>query len=181
MDKIICGICHKKFGTEDALRMHSNSKHPVAEKKSAIDPANIKKIRNWSITFAIVLTFAGLIWMGMSNVKTLPPVSMDGHIEQNPDSHVSRLPLPLAVQKHMLEHADGKGPAGIIINYNCDDYDCEPGLIEKLENFASDYPANVYVAPFPNMDAKIALTKLGKIQVLDNYDYDMISSFISGR
>ena len=40
--------------------------------------------------------------------------------------------MPIAIQKHMLEHADGKegGRGGVIINYNCEDFNCEDGLIE---------------------------------------------------
>jgi len=81
----------------------------------------------------------------------------------------------------MLEHADGGDIPGIIINYNCKDYNCEGGLIENLESFAEVYPKNVYVAPFKNMATKIALTKLGRIEVLEEYDENRIHIFISGR
>ena len=81
----------------------------------------------------------------------------------------------------MLEHADGKGPPGIIINYNCVDYACESDLIEKLEAFAKKYSANVYVAPFKNMDAKIVLTRLNKIEILESFDENKIEDFINNR
>ena len=80
----------------------------------------------------------------------------------------------------MLEHVDGAGRPGIIINYNCKDYKCEDNLIEKLEAFATKYDY-VYVAPFKGMDAKIALTKLGKIEVLEEYDESLIINFIDGK
>ena len=117
----------------------------------------------------------------ISSVKTLPPTDMQGHVEANPDSHVLKEPMPIPIHKHMLEHADGTASPGIVINYNCKDYSCEADLIEKLETFAGRYPANVYVAPFKNMDAKIALTKLGRLEILEEYDEQKINSFIIGR
>ena len=128
----------------------------------------------------VLFLLAGLPFYFIINIETLPPTSMEGHIERNPDSHVLKSPMPEAVQRHMLEHADGKQGAigGIIISYNCRNYECEEDLIEKLESFAEKYPDNVYVAPFPRMDAKIALTKLGKIKTLEQYDGQLIENFI---
>ena len=88
--------------------------------------------------------------------------------------------MKLEVQKHMLEHADGKGQPGIIINYNCEDYKCEEKLIKNLESFAEKYTSNVYVAPFPKMDVRIALTKLNKIEILESFDEQKIDNFING-
>ncbi len=113
------------------------------------------------------------------NSKTLPPIDIAGHIEENPSSHVLKEPMPLPIQKHMLEHADGSGPPGVIINYNCMDYQCEEGLIPKLEEFTVKYPEFVYVAPFKGMDAKIALTRFREIEILDSYDEQKIESFIN--
>ena len=39
----------------------------------------------------------------------------------------------------------------------------------------------IYVVPFKGMDAKIAITKLGKIDVLEEYDEIRIKNFIEGR
>ena len=179
MEKIKCKICGKKFGSIEGLEMHNKVKHPLDNKKeNKFNRKNLKRIRNWSILFAVVILIIGGISLSFSNSKTLPPTTMQGHIEENPLSHVSREPMDILVQKHMLEHADGSGPPGIIINYNCNDYSCEDGLIENLESFAEKYPTNVYVAPFPNMDAKIALTKLGRIEILEEYDEEMIEDFI---
>ena len=119
------------------------------------------------------------VYFTASKVETLPPTDMDGHVEKNPESHILKDTMLTVIQKHMLEHADGieGGKAGVIINYNCKDYECENGLIEKLEKFAVKYDY-VYVAPFKGMNAKIALTKLNKIEILDNYDEDKINDFI---
>ena len=163
-EKVRCEVCDKAFKSHEGLEMHKKAMQPKQEKK--VSKTNYKKVRNWAI-FIVIL---GLLIWGVSSmfsgIKVLPPTTMQGHVEASPVSHVIREPMPLTIHKHMLEHADGTGPPGIIINYNCNDYNCEPGLIENLESFAEKYPANVYVAPFPNMDAKIAITKLNRIESL---------------
>ena len=174
-----CEACDRTFANADGLASHNAAKHSNSNKKIINKkPINIKRIKNWAITLIIIGAIVGLIVWGISSVKTLPPTDMQGHIEVSPESHVLKEQMPIAVQKHMLEHADGSGPPGIVINYNCEDYDCEEGLIENLEAFAKKYPANVYVAPFKNMDAKIALTKLGKIEILKEYNEVRIDEFI---
>lgn len=177
-EKVRCNICNKAFKSHEGLEMHVKAKHSKPEKK--VSKTNYKKIRNWTI-FIIIL---GLLIWGVSSmfsgVKTLPPTTMQGHVESSPVSHIIRQPMSVPVQKHMLEHADGTGPPGIIINYNCKDYNCESGLIENLESFGEKYPANVYVAPFSNMDAKIVLTRLNRIEILEQYNEETIESFILG-
>jgi len=132
-------------------------------------------------------TVAGLIFFGIYriissavNAMSLPPTDMQGHIEASPESHVLKEQMPLQIQKHMLEHSDGTGPPGVIINYDCNNFDCEDDLIKNLESFAIKYSSNVYVAPFKNMPVKIALTKLGRIETLDEFDERAIEIFITG-
>ena len=178
-EKARCEICDRNFKDAEGLSMHNAAKQPES-KKTEKKKIPVKKIRNWGI---FIIIFGLIVWGGFfvfTGVEVLPPTDMRGHVEASPASHVLKEPMPLAIHKHMLEHADGTGGPGVILNYNCDDYDCESGLIEKLEAFAEKYPENVYVAPFPNMDAKIALTKLGRIEVLEFYDEDRINSFIIG-
>ena len=180
-DKTRCEICDRAFKDAEGLAEHNKAKHPENMPKEK-KPLPIRKVRNWSILIIIVgLIITGVIWW-ISNIERLPPTDMDGHIESNPSSHILKDPMPIAIQKHMLEHADGveKGRGGVIVNYNCKDYSCEESLIENLESFASDYDY-VYVAPFKGMDAKIAITKLGKIDVLEEYDEIRIKNFIGGR
>ena len=179
-DEIKCEICDRTFGNADGLDSHNKAKHSelVPKDKKSFP---FKKVRNWAIFILIVggILF-GIIWMFLS-VKTLPPTDIQGHIEESPASHILKEPMPIALQKHMLEHADGSGPPGIVINYNCEDYLCESGLIENLESFAEKYPANVYIAPFNKMDAKIALTKYNKIEIFKEFDEQQIINFIEGR
>lgn len=161
--------------------MHTQAKHskPEAKKQqSFVSSKGLKKIRNIAIVIAVIAVLAFLIFSWLSDTTILPPTDLQGHIEESPLSHVLREPMLLLVQKHMLEHADGKGAPGVVINYNCIEFSCEPGLVEKLEAFAAKYPANVYVAPFPKMSVKIAITKYGKIETMDSLDEAKIDSFI---
>lgn len=170
-----CEKCDKTFSSEEALDMHNNSKHSVKERKQI----NKKKIRNWIIFIVIVALVVGGFYFFVLNAKTLPPTSMQGHIEASPPSHVMKVPMRLEIQKHMLEHVDGieGGRGGIIINYDCENYECESGLIENLESFAEGYDY-VYVAPYSNMKVKIALTSLGRIETLDEFNEEVIRGFI---
>jgi len=176
-----CEDCDREFSSNEALKMHNQTKHPENIKKLVVSSKHKKKIKMWASIFVSLLIIIGLIYLLLSSVKILPPTTMDGHIEVNPPSHILKNPMNLAVHKHMLEHADGVegGRPGVIINYNCIGFECEPGLIEKLEQFAIKYPIHVYVAPFPKMDAKIVLTTLNRQKVLREYDENAIDSFVS--
>jgi len=179
MSELICGKCKREFKSQIALDSHTHAMHPGGI--SNIVSKETKSKVGITLLVGILLVVVVAIGFSMADVKTLPPTSMIGHIEQNPVSHVSRTPFPINVQKHMLEHSDGKEIPGVILNYNCEQYECEPGLIEKLESFAAKYPEYVYVAPFSNMEAKIALSKLGKLNVLDEYNETVIDQFIRSR
>ncbi|MBI2105825.1 hypothetical protein HYT56_03235 [Candidatus Woesearchaeota archaeon] len=180
-----CEKCNKEFASEESLNQHNKSKHlelyNEPKNRSKFTERQKRKIKNWSIFTIIILVLVVGITYLIASSKTLPPISDQGHIEVSPPSHILKEPMRLEVQKHMLEHADGKGPPGIIINYNCEDYACEPDLIEKIEAFAEKYPANLYVAPFKNMDAKIVLTRLNKIEILETFDENKIEAFINNR
>jgi|SRR3989344_2280400 len=185
-EKTKCEICDRNFKNEDGLAMHNLAKHLENVKKDKPfiyningDSSSIKKIRNWGIIIGVIgILIWGIIAL-IPNSGGLPPTDIQGHIESNPQSHVLKKPMRIEIQKHMLEHADGveKGKGGVIINYNCKDYVCEDKLIENLESFASQYDY-VYVAPFKGMSSKIILTKLGRIQTFEEYDFESIKQFI---
>jgi hypothetical protein len=128
-----------------------------------------------------LLVLAGLGGLGYSVAiaKRLPPTSMADHTEQNPPGHILTTPMPLPIQKHMLEHADGHGRPGVVINYNCVKFGCPEGMVGRLEQIARAYPAFVYLAPYPDMDVKIAVTRLGKVLTLDDVDRARIVAFIN--
>ena len=161
--------------------MHTRAKHskPEAKKQqSLVSSKGLKKIRNIAIVVVVIAVLAFLVFSWLSDRSVLPPTDIQGHVEESPASHVLKEPMPLLVQKHMLEHADGKGLPGVVINYNCIDFSCEPGLVEKLEAFATKYPAHVYIAPFGKMSVKIAITRYGKIETMDSLNEAKIDSFI---
>ncbi len=113
----------------------------------------------------------------MALTPHLPPTEIGGHTEAVPPGHIFSTHMPELVQRHMLEHADGKGPPGVMVQYNCEDYVCEPGLVEKLENLARQYSTYVYLAP-SDYDGKIILTKLGALEILEGFDKRRIERFI---
>ena len=78
-----------------------------------------------------------------------------------------------------MERGGGHHVIGsMLVQYNCDDYQCEPDMVEKLEALVRRYPPQVYLAPFPRMDAKIALAAPGRREVLDEFDEQRIRQFI---
>lgn len=119
---------------------------------------------------------AGLSWW-VSTRPYLPPTTTQGHTEDMPPSHISGTPIPDRMQRHMLEHADGSGKPGILVQYNCQDYACEPEIVQKLSDVVAPYPDHVYLAP-NRYDGKIILTKLGSMQILDTIDAQRIRKFI---
>lgn len=119
-----------------------------------------------------------MIYQKENERKKFPPTDMVGHIEQNPPSHVMNEPMLLLVQKYMLEHSDGKGRPGVVINYNCEDFECESDLRGKLKEIVNKCPEFVYIAPFPNMGRKIAITRMGRIKTFDSLDSDALVRFI---
>jgi len=68
----------------------------------------------------------------------------------------------------------------MIIQYNCVRFRCDPDLVSKLLAIAQRYEY-VYLAPYPEMEAKIALTAFARILTLDQFDRDRIVAFIEGR
>ncbi len=118
----------------------------------------------------------GLVWFA-STRPNLPPTIVQGHTEDMPATHITDRPLPDGTQRHMLEHADGRGKPGVIVQYNCKKYSCASDLVAKLTDLIKQYPDNVYLAP-GEYDGKIILTKLDALQVLGGFDEQAIAKFI---
>ncbi len=138
----------------------------------------VKKGLTWGVVGLLVGVGVGWLGYSIATAKRLPPTSMVDHVEQSPPGHILTTPMPIAIQKHMLEHADGGGRPGVVINYNCVKFRCSEGLVDRLAAFVRAYPDFVYLAPYPEMGVKIAVTRLGKILVLDEFDDARIRAFI---
>lgn len=139
------------------------------------------KLRSWGIGLAVLVVIGGGGYYWLTSGEVLPPTDFAGHVEQSPASHVLDKPMLILVQKHMLEHADGSGPPGVIINYNCEDFNCSPDLIDQLSEIADQYPKFVYVAPYLGMTEKLAITKFRKIETFDSLDKEALVNFIKGK
>jgi len=140
-------------------RQQLKTQQKEAEQRARRRTRLLRKGAQWSLLGVIAAGLAG-IGYSIATAKRLPPTGMTDHIEVSPPGHILAEPMPLAIQKHMLEHADGGGPPGMIINYNCVKFRCSEGLVEHL--------------------TRIAVTRLGKILVLDEVDERRIEEFIKG-
>jgi len=80
------------------------------------------------------------------------------------------VPVPLELQVHNLEHG------GVMVQYNCP-VEC-PELVEKLARITLDHDL-VILAPYPMMEARIALTAWGRIDLLEEFDPARIERFIT--
>jgi hypothetical protein len=80
-------------------------------------------------------------------------------------------PVPKEMQVHNLE--DG----GVAINYSCQD--C-PDLVKRLTAIAERYD-RIILAPYAEMDRKIALTAWGSIDKFDEFDEARIVKFIKAH
>lgn len=136
-----------------------------------------KKIGKY-LLYAIggIVIIGGIGWF-LSSRPNLPPTTIENHSEDSPPAHILTEPISDRIQRHMLEHADGGGRPGILIQYNCRSFECEPDLIEQLTDLVRQYPDNVYLAP-NNYDGKIILTKEGRREILDSFDEEAIGNFI---
>lgn len=79
-------------------------------------------------------------------------------------------PLSDEVQIHNLEHG------GIVINYDCPD-SC-PELIAQLESLIPSNGAQFILAPYANMDTRIAITAWRHQDRMDEFDADRLNAFI---
>ena len=163
----------EQYDQKKKERGQVKNKEQAKEKINAA-PKKIGKIIFYALITIVVIGGLGLL---ASFIPNLPPTSQANHSENSPAAHIITTRMPEVIQKHMLEHADGSGPSGIIIQYNCDDYDCESDLVQKLTALVEEYPDNVYLAP-NNYDGKIILTKLGRRAILDQFDEQAIRNFI---
>ena len=116
------------------------------------------------ILFLSVIAVAVLIGIQLRENETSPDDDSDEQEIQNNESD----------EQDVLEDCS-------YYIYNCDDFECESSLKEKLTEIANKYPEFVYVAPYPAMSKKIAITRMRKIQTFDNLDTNALISFIEDK
>jgi hypothetical protein len=63
----------------------------------------------------------------------------------------------------------------VLVQYDC--RDCE-ALVAKLKAIVSRYPDQVILAPYPNLETRVALTAWGRIDTFDEVDEPRIVRFI---
>ena len=149
----------------------------VDKARQHVRPTSRPTWKSGLVAAAALALVVGGAWTFSTLMPRLPPTEMEGHTEDLLRGHILSTPMPELIQRHMLEHADGKGPPGVIVQYNCEDYVCEPDLVERLETLVRRYGAYVYLAP-NDYDGKIILTKLGALQILEEFDQRRIETFI---
>lgn len=108
-----------------------------------------------------------------------PPTNLVGHIETYPGERISFQPIPVAQQKHILEHTPN-GEPGVIIQFNCEQFDCPENLINNLISITEEYP-NVYLAPHSRLAKMLSLSALGKLELLEYWNEDQIYGFLQSH
>jgi hypothetical protein len=120
-----------------------------------------------------------------------PPTS-GMHLEQFAPTLISASPLPKWMQVHLLEHGN------VLLQYNCNCPEISGGLGQIATTFNNQQlPAGqtaftaddiqrieeagrgVFVAPYPGMPHKIALTAWTRLETLDTLDPSAIITFIN--
>jgi len=149
------------------------------------------RLRNLRRTFLMVLGGFALVGLAIGGIvffvttrstfgKELPPTSFTpAHSEAFPPAQINFRPIPRLVQEHVMERAGGHEKGSMLVQYNCVDYQCEPDLEERLTEIVLSFPPYVYLAPYPTMDAKIALAAPGRLLTLDALDENKIRKFIN--
>ena len=172
MAKIRCRQCRSTFSSKQAWKQHLRAKHPGDWRLYQL------KVYGGGGVLAVGLVAALVAFFSAQGV--LPPTSFAGpHVEIWPDVRISSTPIPISQQKHIVEHVPGGRP-GVLLQYNCEEFECEPDLVERLAEIALQYP-NVYMAPYPGMSAKIAVSALSAQLVLEELDEAKIVEFIESR
>ena len=137
-----------------------------------------------AVGFAVVGLAIGGIVLFMTTRSTfgkeLPPTSFTpAHSESFPPQQINNRPIPRLVQEHIMERNAGHEKGSMLVQYNCREYECEPDLVGRLTELVRSYPRYVYLAPYPTMDAKIALAAPGRLLTLDALDESKIRKFIN--
>ncbi|MBI4499015.1 MAG: DUF3105 domain-containing protein [Chloroflexi bacterium] len=157
------------------------------------------RLVKWGMTLGTVVVVAALVgyvlWANVFQEKPGQAVSTQGNLHVQPGQehepynsdpptsgpHYGSLarwgihtePIAREFQIHNLE--DG----GVLVQYNCPE-GC-PDLVQQLEEVVTDAARRydrLILAPYPDMDARIALTAWGRIDKFEEFDRDRITRFV---
>ena len=103
--------------------------------------------------------------------NTTPPTSGWHYGDAVAPWGVAAQPIPNEVQVHNLEHG------GIGIQYDCPS-GC-PDVVSQLEAIVRTYPSKVFLAPYPGIGHRIALTAWGKYLYMEDVNESVIRKFIA--
>ncbi len=101
--------------------------------------------------------------------NSAPPTS-GPHYESLARWGVHTEPIPNELQVHNLE--DG----GVMVQYSCAE-GC-PNVVTELTRIVERYDRHVILAPYPQMNERIALTAWGRIATMDAVDESQIVKFV---
>lgn len=104
------------------------------------------------------------------------PDDVDVSQDELPAGQVSDEWLPPEVQLHLLMQGGQQGQPAVLLQYNCPD-GC-PELVDELEQVAQDFDGWVYVAPYQEMDERVAMTAFRQIERMDTFDRSRAETFI---
>jgi hypothetical protein len=107
--------------------------------------------------------------MGQFAYNSTPPTS-GPHLNAIAAWGIHTEPIPNELQIHNLE--DG----GVMVQYDCPE-GCEE-LVAQLGEIVGRYDEQVILAPYPGLDATIALTAWGRIDKFDAFDRERVEGFI---
>ena len=150
--------------------------------------ARRSNLRRTFLMFVVGLTVVILVIGGLGLFittrstfgKELPPTGFTPqHLESLPPQQINSRPIPRLVQEHVMERNPGHERGSMLVQYNCRNYQCDGDLVDRLTKIVLSYPPQVYLAPYPTMDAKIALAAPGKLLTLDALEEDKIREFIN--
>ena len=174
--------------------MAANRKAKYERRQQAVDrrQQESRKARRGNLRRTLVI-FAGGLALVVSVIggfilfagtqKILPPTGFGpNHSESFPPQQINTQPIDLRIQEHVMERGGVSHRQGsMLVEYNCVDYQCDSDLVQRLTELVESYPPQVYLAPFPGMDAKIALAAPDRLETLDDFDEQRIRQFIEAN
>lgn len=161
-------------------------------RKALVARSRRRALRTWGGIAVVVVILGGLLaWQNLrpmpgekvadlgnrhlaegqtyDDFNSRPPTS-GPHYNSKASDGIHTEPIPDELQVHNLE--DG----GVMVQYNCP-AGCDE-LVTQLTGVVSSYNSEIILAPYPDMESRIALTAWGRIDRLNDFDENRIVAFI---